>query len=107
MVNQLRLGKQTIDSSYHCFCKPLALAESSSLKFQNCRRVAHQQSASLSCDTGQTYDPSSRLAVHKLLSIGPLLQELIRGFEVCRDGPFAKPQGRVPESGSMFNPVKI
>ena len=62
---------------------------------------------SLSGGTGQTYDPSSRLAVRQLLSVSPLLQELVRGIEVCGDRPLPKPQGRVLKLGSTFDPVEI
>lgn len=39
MENQLRLDKKLIHFPYHCLCRPLALAESSILKLQNCRTI--------------------------------------------------------------------
>ncbi len=55
----------------------------------------------------QTYDPSSRLTVHKLLGIGPLFHEIVCGLKVGRDGPFAKPQGRVPDRSGILNLLEV
>ena len=57
--------------------------------------------------TWQTYDPSGRLAVLEFLSISPLLHKVGGGVEVCRDGPFTKPQGRVLDLCGILDPVKV
>ena len=54
-----------------------------------------------------TYDPSRRLAVHKLLSVRPLFHELVRGIEVGRDGPFTDPHRGVPSRIVPLNPVEV
>ena len=56
---------------------------------------------------GKTYDPSGRLAIHDLLSIGPLLQEFIRGIEVGGDGPFTEPQRDILDCGGTLKPVQV
>jgi len=48
-----------------------------------------------------------RLAIHELLSIGPLPHEFIRGIEVGRDRPFTKPQGKVPSRSGTLNPIEV
>ena len=57
--------------------------------------------------TGRTYDPSSGLAVVKLLSVTPLLHELVRGIKANSEGPFTEEQGSVPERLVNLNPIEI
>ena len=55
----------------------------------------------------QTYNPSGRLAKHKLLSIGPLVQEFVCCIEIGTEGPFTEPQGDVLGCGGELNLVKV
>lgn len=55
----------------------------------------------------QTYDPSGRLAIHELLGISPLVQEVVRSNEVGGDGPFTEPQGTVSKRSITLNSGKV